>query len=399
MLTSSGVYYISSDSSSPSVAQSQGLPASITHIKAAANCDYLLTSTSESSILNHIVLAWNDAADSSFYISFDDGQTFTSVAIGIASNSGSGWIVLHALVSHSYTRYTILVRDAGDGSGTILLYDYKREIWTTGATIPSSLASAVSGLSADIPVTGAGTLYLWVDDGAVQDVYYSADGGVTIFPSPALPAHLVTSTLLSFDTSLFGSFAILASNSTNQTLIRELADVFEYSTSPSPSSSAVEVDFDPFGDPRVISLSSQGVTSTSSPLVASSSSLPACPFLHMETNGTQLHYIDMGENFALSITVVSSTAQGAYIATRNAGVAAVSVAVSDTSVLDFSFSFLGSSPYTSPITFKHQLIVSEHEATYATYSERSHLATGSTDVRITAKEVFSLWLCWMQICR
>lgn len=399
VLTSSTAYYLTAFPSSPSLTQSQGLPTTITHISSASNCDYLLNIYGGISFLNYIAFAWNGAAESTFYVSTDDGRTFSTMVVGVSSPSGAGWIVLHVHVSHSYPWYTVVARDAGDGSGSILIYDYKLSSWTTGASLPSVLANAGDKLAVDIPVTGAGTIYMWVDDGAVQDLYYSADGGVTLFPSATLPTPLATSTLISFDTSLFGSYAILASNATNQTLIRELVDIFVYSTTASPASSAVEVDFDPFGDPRVISLSSLGVTSTSTPLVEASSSLPTCPFLHMDTNDTQFHYIDMGESFELAITLVSAATKDAYVATRNLGGSAVSVAISDTSLLDFTLSFLGSSPYTVPITFKHVLLVSEHAATFSSYTERSHLATGSTDVRITAKEVLILLssLCFTKL--
>ena len=388
VLTSSSLYYLPAYPSTPSVTPAQGLPASITHVHSSANCDYLRGSAAEISSLNYIVFAWGDSASTSVHVSRDDGRTFTALAIGLPASSSAGWVVLAATLSHSYARYILAVRDAADGSGTLLLYDYKYLTWTAGASLPAALVNV--GLAMEIPVTGAGTLYVWVDEGMAQDVYYSADGGGTLFPTTTI-SPLATSTLLSFDTSFFGSFAILASNSTSQTLVRELADVLAYSTSPPPTTTAVQVDFDPFGDPRVLSITPLGVVSTSSPLTLSSLSstpLPPCPFLHMETNSTTLmHYIDMHESFALAVTLVSAATTNAYVNTRDAGEPAVSIGVSDTSLLDFAISFLGSSPYTPPITFSHVVVVSEHAATYSSYTERNRLATGSTDVRITAKEV------------
>jgi hypothetical protein len=385
VLTSSSLFYLPAFPSTPSVISAQGLPALITHVHSSANCDYLLESAGEVSALNFIVFAWGDSAATSVYVSHDDGRNFSELAIDVPASSGAGWIILAATLSHSYARYIFAMRDVFDGSGTLLLYDYKYLSWSVGASLPASLVN--SELAMEIPVTGAGTLYMWVDGGAAQDVFYSADGGGTLFPT-SIPS-LAASTLLSFDTSLFGSFAILASNSTSQTLVRELADVLVFSTSPPPTASAVQVDFDPFGDPRVISITPQGVTSTSSPLTPSlSSSSSPCPFLHMETNGsTLMHYIDMGESFALAVTLVSAATSDAYVATRDAGEPAVSIGVSDTSLLDFTISFLGSAPYAPPITFSQVVVVREHSATYSSYTERSQLATGSTDVRITAKEV------------
>jgi hypothetical protein len=388
VLTSSAAYYLTADPSSPTITEVQGLPAPITSVHSSANCDSLLGSEGEASALNYIVFAWADNATTSFYVSVDDGLTFTPLSIDVASPSGSGWNILSITLSHSYSRYMIAAQDAGDGTGALLLYNYKYTTWSTGATLPSSLASAGYDFSMEIPVTGSGTIYLWVDSGPAQDVYYSADGGVTLFSTPSLPSDIVSSTILSFDTSFFGSFAILAENSTTQTLVRELADVLVFSASTPPATAAVEVDFDSFGDPRVLSFTALGVTSSESSLTTSSS-LPACPFLQMETNGTQRHYIDMGESFALLITLVSATTQDAYISVRDLGTSAVSVGVSDTTILDFALTFLGSSPYTPPITFTHELVVNEYNTTYGSYTNRTKYATGSTDVRITAKEVIS----------
>jgi hypothetical protein len=385
VLTAGAAYYLPANTSSPRIA-TQGLPADITSIHASANCDYLLGSAGEGSALNYVVFAWDDSSPvTTIYVSQDDGQNFTALDIGIPAPGGAGWRVRQVTFSQSYPRYVLAAIDAVDSTNaSLLVYDYTYATWSQGAALPLALATA-DDLEMEVPVTGAGVLYVWPQGSTAlaQDVYYSADGGITLFPTSDLPSDIALASLVSLDTSPFGSFAFLTSNSSAQNIVREMADTPVFAVSPVSTTDPIEVNFDSFGDPRVLSLTTLGVTSTSSPLTSTDTSLPPCPFLHMETDQFQLHYIDMGENFTLAITLVTAATSA-----QDTNSPAVSVSVSDTNLLGFNLSFLGAFPLTPPTTFSQALVVNENDPDqYTNYTERLEFATGSTDVRITAKDV------------
>lgn len=207
VLTQTKLYIVPlEEGAAPIISQGVPVPFSISKIQISLNCDQLSTrfggSSNQGIDINGVVFAWDGATDvSEFYVSTDSANSFSMVQITLSSVK---WRIHSITILPNKPYYTLLV-SSSICEACVLMHNYKYNIWRFGASLPDgSLTGSGDSLKISTTATGADILYMW---GQLGDLFYSADGGMSLQPLHFLDSSDIG--VLAFASSAAGQIAVL----------------------------------------------------------------------------------------------------------------------------------------------------------------------------------------------